>query len=214
MTTSRSRLALVVLAVALGACSGTAATASGTPVAGGGGSASAASTTPAPTAPPAPTPAPSSSGSEVIGPVPSDFDPCTLLTPDQATAINGLSYGPGTAHVLHNGAVECVWGHDSPPGSITVQVVVAASSDAAATAFANSQVDLHGFNPQPVPSFFQPATSDQKAVIARAPAGTISTGGIYVLDGTVFFDVVYLGGTAPSDGQLRVAALLVLGAIP
>lgn len=213
MTTSRSRLALVVVALALGACSGTATTATGTPVTGGG--ASATTTTPAPTATPVATAASSPSGSHAVGPLPSDFDPCTLLTTDQATAINGLSYGPGTAHALRNGLVECVWGHASPPGSITVQVLVAPSADEASTAFANAQADLRGFGPHPVTGFFKPPqTADEQADIAQAPAGTVSTGGIYVQDGAVYFDVVYLGGAAPSDGQLTVAALLVLGALP
>lgn len=52
-----------------------------------------------------------------------------------------------------------------------------------------------------------------QAFIARSPSATPLTGGIYVLDGSKVFDVVYLGGAAPVDATLKLTALLVAGAL-
>ena len=53
-----------------------------------------------------------------------------------------------------------------------------------------------------------------RAAIVRAPAGTVSTGGIYVLDGATFFDIVYLGGSAPADADLNGVGLEMYGQLP
>lgn len=210
MTLSRSRVALVALAFVLGACSGGTGTtgATGTPVTGGG--ASATVSTPAPTATPVATSAPtaSASASPFAGPLPSGFNPCTLLTDAQASAVNGVTYGPGTVHGLNNGSLECVWGSTSPSASVVVQVAIWPTATLADATYTETLAALHGFSVIEVPNFAD------KAAIARAPGGTVSTGGIYVKDGILWFDVVYLKGTAPSDGQLTLAATLVLGALP
>ena len=210
MTLSRSRVALVALAFVLGACSGGTATtgATGTPVSGGGASASAA--TPAPTATPVATAAPtaSASASPFAGPLPSGFDPCSLLTDAQASAVNSVTYGPGTVHGLNNGSLECVWGSNSPSASVVVQVAIWPTATLADATYTELLATLKGFSVTDIPAFAD------KAAIARAPAGTVSTGGIYVKDGILWFDVVYLKGTAPSDNALKFAATLVLGNLP
>ena len=207
MTLSRSRIALVALILVLAACSGGTATtgASGTPVSGGG--ASPTVFTPAPTATPIVTPTPSPPPSASLGPLPTDFDACTLLTNDEASAINGSSYPAGVNHVLNSGFIECVWQTPTPPSSITVQVLATSGDTSAQEAYAEAQATLHGFALTPVPNFAD------EAVIARAPGG-LPTCGIYVRDGGTYFDVVSIGGTVPSDGALTLAATLVLGAIP
>lgn len=206
--TSRSRVALVALAFVLGACSGGTATtaATGTPVTGGG--ASATVSTPAPTATPVATPTASASASPFAGPLPSGFNPCTLLTDAQASAVNSVTYGPGTVHGLNNGSLECVWQSKSPSASVVVQIAIWPSATAADAAYTETLAALQGFSVTEIPNFAD------KAAIARAPAGTVSTGGIYVKDGILWFDVVYLRGTAPSNDLLKGTATFVLGNLP
>ncbi len=136
------------------------------------------------------------------------LNPCDLLDPQQVMQVNGISYGDGQLHDLSTGAVQCTWLTTSPPASVVVQVLVASSANVAEEAYAQTTAALNGFSLTQVPNFAD------AAVIARAPAGTVSTGGIYVRDNNTYFDVVYLNGTAPSDGQLQLTATLVLGALP
>ncbi len=210
MMLSRSRIALVALTLVLAACSGGTATtgASGTPVTGGGASPSVSTPTPTPTPVTTPTPLPSPSGSAAIAPLPSGFNACTLLTDAQAAAINASSYPPGVNHLLNSGFIECVWQTPTPPSSITVQVLFTSGDTSAEEAYANNEAAAHGFALTPVANFAD------EAEIVRAPGGTVSTGGIYVREGSIFFDVVYLGGTVPSDDMLKGAATFVLGNLP
>ena len=53
-----------------------------------------------------------------------------------------------------------------------------------------------------------------EAEIARAPGGTSTTGGIYVRDGSIFFDVVYLNGTGAERRRAQLAATEVMGNWP
>ncbi|HXX60481.1 MAG TPA: hypothetical protein VEI48_04215 [Candidatus Sulfotelmatobacter sp.] len=191
----------------LAACSGSATTASGTPVSGGG--ATPTVSTPAPTITPAATPTavPSPAGSAALGSLPPGFNACTLLTAAQATAVNGSTYPAGVNHVLNGGFIECVWQTPTPPSSITLQVLSTSGDTSAQEAYAKAEASVHGFSQTPVTGV------GDEAEIARAPAG-VNTGGIYVRKGSLFFDVVYLGGTAPTDDGLTAAATLVLGNLP
>jgi len=206
MAPSRFRIAFLALALVLSACSGTATSSQPAATLGvSGPTASQVQATPTATATATPSPAPSTSAS--LGPIPSGFDPCTLLSDQEASAVNGVTYGDGVMHVLNLGFVDCVW--QSPAGgSVVVQLLQAPSADLAQEAYVEAQATLHGFTLTTLSGFAD------EAVIARAPGGTVSTGGIYVRDGSTYFDVVYVGGTAPSDGALQLAATLVLGALP
>jgi hypothetical protein len=166
-------------------------------------------TAPTPTLAPPPTPSPTASPS--VGPggsaTPTAIDPCTLLTTDEASAVNGVNYPAGTSHALENGAVECVWQTSSPPASVTVQLAILPTATEAQIAYTMAvaatkvQVEtLSGFA--------------DDAAIARVSTHGLSTGGIYVHDGVTFFDVVYVEGTVPTDDQLKYAATLVLGSLP
>ena len=192
----------------LAACSGSATTASGTPVSGGG--ATPTVSTPAPTTTPTATPTsvPSPAGSAGLASLPPGFDACTLLTAAQASGINGSSYPTGVNHVLNGGFIECVWQTPTPPSSITLQVLATSGVTAAQEAYAKAKALANGFTLTAVANFAD------EAEIARAPSTTIKTGGIYVRKGSLFFDVVYLGGTAPTDDGLTAAATLVLGNLP
>ncbi len=211
MTLSRSRLtALVALAVVLGACSGGTGTtgATGTPVSGGGSSASAPTPTPTATATATPTAVPSPSGSAALASLPPGFNACTLLTGDQVTAVNGSTYPAGVNHLLNGGFIECVWQTPTPPSSITLQVLATSGDTSAQEAYANAEALVHGFSLVSVPGV------GDEAEIARAPAGTVNSGGIYVRRGNLFFDVVYLNGTGATDAALTLAATQVLGNLP
>jgi hypothetical protein len=169
--------------------------------------ASASAVLASPTVPPKPSTAPSPSGSG--GTVtPNVIDPCKLLTTQQASDVNKIKYPPGVVHSFRNGTgVECVW--RTPGASVVVQVLIAPDAGDAAAAYAEAEAMAMGFNVTDVPNFAD------KAAIARAPAGLgATTGGIYVREGTTFFDIVYLNGTPPTDDQLKFAATLVLGHLP
>ena len=216
---SRAAAALAV-ALAVAACSSTGGSSPGDSVGVVTGTASpaGASASAAATDTPAPTPSPtalSGGGQPSESPAPSSapasqvaINPCMLLTDAQASAINGVTYGPGAVHPLARAGVECVWSN-SATGSITLQVAVAPDSATAKAAYTAALADV-----QQAGSVAQVPNIGDMAVIGRVPASIISTGGIYVLDGATFFDVVYLLGTVPSDTQLTDAATLILGELP
>jgi len=136
------------------------------------------------------------------------LDPCSLLTNDQASAVNGVSYGAGVSHVMGTSGVECVWQSSSPPASVTVQVAQFPSVSEAQIAFAEQRAEQNGFQIEKLTGFAD------EAVIARAAGGGLSTGGIYVREGATFFDLVYLNGTVPSDDNLKGYAQIILGNLP
>ncbi len=202
--------AALTVALTVAACSSSSASPSGT--AGSAPASAAASEAPAPTASPTPlsggvqpsesVAASSATASQVA------INPCMLLTDAEASDINGVSYGPGEVHPMSGGAVECVW-QNAPSGSITLQLAIAPDSATAQAAYTGSLTDV-----QQAGAVTQVPGFADMAVIGRAPASVLNTGGIYVLDGKTFFDIVYLLGTTPSDDQLKYAAKQVLGSLP
>jgi hypothetical protein len=161
------------------------------------------------TSPPA-SPAPNPTPTPVVGPIgqptPTAFNPCVLLTSAQASAINKVTYGAGVPSRASSGMVECVWQSNAPHASVTVQVALLSNPGEAEAAFAEAVGNEH-FTVTNVPNF------GDKAAVVRAPH-IVNTGGIYVRDGSLFFDVVYLNGSAPTDGELKLAAEIVLGGLP
>jgi hypothetical protein len=75
-------------------------------------------------------------------------------------------------------------------------------------AFAEAQAQVIGAQIEKLSGFAD------DAAIARASGAGLSTGGIYVRDGSTFFDVVYLNGTVPTDDQLKGYATIILGNLP
>jgi len=134
------------------------------------------------------------------------LDPCALLSPEEASAVNGVTYGAGTAHTLTPIASECVWQTSSPGASVVLQLAQGATPDQAQTAYAEALAAQADFNVVDVPNL------GDKAAIVRAKK--LVTGGIYVLQGFIGFDVVYLNGTAPTDAQLVADAQLIQGRLP
>jgi len=165
------------------------------------------SSSPSPSAPSAtasPTPLGGTGGSSS----PLALDPCQLLTTEQVSAVNVITYPAGVSHVMGSGGAECVWQSSSPPASVTVQLAVFPSVSEAEIAYAEQTAGQNGVAVEPLTGFAD------DAAIARASAGGLSTGGIYVRDGSTFFDVVYLNGTVPTDDQLKYYATLILGELP
>jgi hypothetical protein len=189
----------------------------------------AAAGTSSPSAQPSPVPSavPSASASAAESAAPSAapaaspgsgvLDPCSLLTADEASQVNGASYGAGVAHPLQASAfpglettapasAECVW---QQPGhaSVTLQVVADASPAAASARLGALKSGLKTFAISDLASFAD------GAFIARTTS-SLSTGGIYVVTGSTLFDIVYLQGSAPDDAALQHWAILVLGSLP
>ena len=134
--------------------------------------------------------------------------PCTLLTSDQASAVNGITYPPGVSHDMGNGSVECVWQASTPPSSVVVQVGQFPSVTDAQVAYAKAQAVLNGVQIEQLNGICRRRRHRWGA------GGGLSTGGIYVREGSTFFDVVYLNGTVPTDDQLKYYATLILGELP
>jgi hypothetical protein len=142
---------------------------------------------------------------------------CSLLTVGQASQLNGVSYGSGVEHQLSAGAVpgvetaapkssECVW-QASGKGSVTLQVVADSSPAGADARLGTLKATLKGFAITSLSGFAN------GAFIARSKAA-LSTGGIYAVDGSTFFDLVYLQGTTPGDSALQQSATTIMGSLP
>ena len=166
------------------------------------------SPSPAPSLVPVASPSPSLAGGG--GPSPEGsptFNACKLLTNGEATAVNGGGYGDGVDHVV--GAAQlCVWQSASNHSSLTVEVFVDPTAAFAEARFAALKGSLAKFHPADVSGV------GDMAFIARSPSATTVSGGIYVLDGSKVFDVVYLGGSVPVDATLKLAASLALPGLP
>ncbi len=153
------------------------------------------------TSPVAPSSPAAGAGSPGPGESAGDIDPCSLLTPADLTRLNGETYGPGVSHTSAKARL-CVWQNSS--GSMTIEL---AEGGADRYAAGKASLQSEGFSLKDIP------TVADAAFIARH-ASPSSTGGIYVQDGDTLFNIVYLHGTVPTDGQLTVAALEVVGQLP
>ena len=222
------RATVLVAAVVLAGCAAGGQTPSA-PVNPPSSSSPPSSAPPASALPPsgAPSSSPTSSAAESASPTAStttptastgELHPCTLLTADEASQVNGVTYGAGTESPGHAGAApgledtdppssQCVWQNTTSQASVTVQVTADASSAAADARLQAFRSSLKSFNVTDLSGFAD------GGFIARAK-NTISTGGIYAVDGSTVFDVTYLQGTAPDDNALQHWAILVMGSLP
>jgi hypothetical protein len=199
--------ALLVGALLVAACTGGAATTQ--PLTGqASGGVTAASPSALPSSAPAASASPSPAGGGGQSPQPSlpAINACNLLTNAQATAVNGGGYGDGVDNIVAKGQI-CVRQSASAHSSLTVELFVEATPAAALVRYAALRGSLAAYNPTPVSGV------GTQAFIARSPNATIVTGGIYVLDGSNIFDIVYLQGSVPVDATLKLAALLASGAL-
>ena len=213
MTSKHGRLSILVVALTLSACT----------TAGGAPSSDATqppvAIQPAPVivppsavvASPTPTPVPSaspeaSSGDVASGkPTAGPTDPCSTLTQAEASQLIGVALGPGKRQLADPDTI-CTWAK----GKTEVKVFLTApTTPEAAKAYyeAHKSEIPAGAVITELPTFFD------GSVIAKAslPSGTI--GGIFVIDGSNFFEL-YCGMPACSDDALKGGAQLIAGRLP
>jgi hypothetical protein len=214
MTSKHGRLSILVVTLTLSACT----------TAGGGPSSDAtqppvaiqpapvivqptaavASSTPTPV--PSASPEASSADVDVSGkPTAGPTDPCSTLTQAEASQLIGATLGPGKRQVADPDTI-CTWAK----GTTEVKVFLTApTTPAAAKAYyeAHKSEVPEGAHLTELPDFFD------GSVIAKGatPIGTI--GGIFVIDGTNFFEL-YCGIPACSDDALKGGAQLIAGRLP
>jgi hypothetical protein len=136
------------------------------------------------------------------------INPCTLLSDEQASTLVGETFGDGKEDTAGAAGHLCVWSDDASHSSVTVGVISAPSQAIAQHAYSQAKADQSGF------AFTSVAMLGDEAYSARKSDGASELSGLYATDGSTYFFVATLGGTSPTDGALRVAALLILGGLP
>ena len=213
MTSKHGRLSILVVALTLSACT----TAGGAPssdatqppvaiqpapvIVPPSAAVASPSATPVPSASPEASSGDVASGKPTAGPT----DPCSTLTQAEASQLIGVALGPGKRQAADPDTI-CTWAK----GTSEVKVFLTApTTPAAAKAYyeAHKSEVPEGAHLTELPDFFD------GSVIAKGtlPNGTI--GGIFVIDGTNFFEL-YCGMPACSDDALKSGAQLVSGRLP
>ena len=182
-----------------------------------------------PSANPTDTPAPSGSGepgasaSDLPSAVPTDIDPCQVITADEAGQLAGATFSAGKVEETAGHARICTYGAGTPN---VFMVIVAIAPDVATAKAAEkaAEQDLKDnaqsfgvpFNVTKLPGF-----ADQTdAVILDGSASlggqSISGRGMYLLRGTTFvgFNDLVRGKKAPSADDMKAQAMTVLGRVP
>ncbi len=171
-----------------------------------GSSSTAGSGSPSP-AEPSPSALPSSSA------VPVSYDPCVLMTSQEATALTGVSYGAGREDTA-NALKECIYGYQTAD-VLTIGIVQAPDLATAQADEAQAQALLQQAANQGLPVTQIQGIGDAAAEVqaSRSTGGTtINLCAIYVLKGTIFFTIsdVALNRAAPSSEALHGQASTVL----
>jgi hypothetical protein len=192
MTSKHGRLSILVVTLALSACTSA------------GGAPSSDATQPPLAIQPAPVIVPPSAA--VASPTPTPVasaspEASSLLTQAEASQLIGVALGPGKRQVADPDTI-CTWAK----GTTEVKVFLTApTTPAAAKAYyeAHKSEVPEGGQLTELPDFFD------GSVIAKGslPVGTI--GGIFVIDGSNFFEL-YCGMPACSDDALKGGAQLIL----
>lgn len=186
---------------------------------------------PNPSPTPIASPTPTASQARGSTPVPTSIDACRLLTLEHAQALNGVPYKRGDGQTLSNGLSVCYW--DSAAARATVEVGFSfwpsaadaqAAYDAAlasgspagwvATPVAGlgDAAVITRLTPTPTPT---PNPASSAAALASDASDNFSgAGNILVRRGTLFLEVGYNNGTAPTDAALEAAATQVLAELP
>lgn len=160
---------------------------------------------------PAATPTPTSAGGagETATPTPGTIDPCSLLTSQEASQLDGVTLGAGKEETAASERL-CVYSNSAAKASVTVGIIQGVSVAAAQAAFGEAQlVESRAYTVTQVPSFAD------GAFIAKGSVGVGTVSTIYVLDGSnVFFVSAQASGSGPTDNAIKYAATLVLGSLP
>jgi hypothetical protein len=161
-----------------------------------------------------PTPSGASSPTSQASGSPVSYDPCVLVTAQEATTLTGVSYGVGLEQPA-NGEKQCVYGYQTTD----VMVVGIAQAPDLATAQAD-EAQARAFLQQTAGSgvtFVElQGVGDAAAVVQvskSANGTTLAICGIYVLKGTIFFFITDAAANhaVPNNAALQAQAVTVLG---
>ncbi len=182
-----------------------------------GGSSPSASTSPAPS--------PESTPSAAASSAPTNIDPCTLVTAQEATQMTGTAFPAGKESTTESGAKMCTYSHVPD----VVNVIVAIASDAAtaraqwdqqqATAQQQLEQSFGGQGINYSVSTISVSGADRAAVATASGAfggQTLSISAIYVLKGAVFFTFsdLALNHAAASSTAMQAEAATSATRIP
>jgi hypothetical protein len=158
--------------------------------------------------------------------VPTSFDPCQIVTSSEASAIAGVTYGPGLEKTNSGNGKECVYGSETT-NIFTVGVGVATDAATADADWATEEAKAKAAFARAVPPGITLAYNISDTSISgadRAAEGTMSAkietetiAGcfIYLLKGPVFvnFGDLTVGHAAPPVSALESEASTVVGRI-
>jgi hypothetical protein len=173
--------------------------------------------TPAPTSPAAPT-----STQLQATATAADIDPCVLIPAQEASALAGVSFGPGVEGSVAGGEKTCTYGGNTS-NVVVVNVIQAPDVDTAKAAkdafLADLQANLQqltsqGFTITQLPDFADGATYAEVHVSVQGI--TVNGSAIAVMKGTIFFgfsDTVR-DNPAPDSTAVQAEATTVLGRLP
>lgn len=212
MNSKHARLAMIVVPLILGACTSSGGAATDQPSQPPASTAAQApapisvqappsaepSATPDASASPQASPDASAGSQPTVGPQ----DPCSVLTSAEASHLDGVTLGAGKHTVATPDSI-CTWAKGST--EVKVFLTPPTTPDAAKAYYEAHKGEIPtGAHITELPTFMD------GAVIGRGtlPTGTIS--GIYVIDGTHFFEV-YCGFPGCTDAALQEGAQLVAG---
>ena len=155
--------------------------------------------------------------------VPTAIDPCTLITPAEASKLTGSSFGPSKPTTNANNARTCDYGQQGLFFNVLVVVAPdAATAKAQEPAFKAdlekmaSDAGLKSVKLTELPDF-------EPGVDAAVIHGSVTAGGqtikgvsLYALKGAVLFAMseVMFGGTVTSDAAMEAQAKDSLGRLP
>lgn len=159
---------------------------------------------------PSPSASPSSSSSASAKAV--SYDPCVLVTAQEASTLTGLNYTAG----LEQGDTEkrCVYGYQTTDvlmvGIVQAPDIATVQADEAQARAALQQQAGQGLNFAELHGFGDAAAVIQASQSANGT--TLALCGIYVVKGTIFFFItdVAANHAVPSNSALEDAAMKVL----
>ena len=216
----------VVAAVAVSACSSGGPNASAIASILANASFPPAATT-APTSPPSEAAAASGapSGSTLPTAVPTDIDPCQLITSADASALTGATFGPGKESDNGKNVKMCTYAAPGPQ-IFSVEVAIAPDAATAQAAKADTEADLQSnandlakmhLTVTELPNFADNTDAALMQGSLSAAGQSIGARAMFVLRNTTFFgfsDIVVNQGTPPSEQAMKDLATTVLGKVP
>jgi hypothetical protein len=157
--------------------------------------------------------------------VPTDIDPCQLITAEQASALVGVTFGPGKESETDKNVKICSYAGPGPnvfmvEVAVAPDVATAKAAEAAVQADlesrANEQADL-GLTVTQLPNFAP--NTDAAMLSGEKSAGALSVAAraMLVLRNATFFafsDVAVGGGKPPSEQAMKDKANEILATLP